>query len=413
MPIRFTQTFPIGPRFCVTLAAAFLLGTALETAVYAQIEPSERAAKEDFALIKVGTQQDPPFGPIDWNEPAPFGDRTAVTMSLTELKSRLRQHPSLQTYAFSASADRLRADSALALPDPVVSFQLNNIPLLDPSFTEYLPSNKAVGVQQSLPSRASRKAQALKSSRLAEQAEIGAQEHYARIEGRVFALIISRQSLLKRRDLIETRLEKYDELKDIIDIEISAGRPLLYRLSQIDVERADAERELTNIDQDITVIDSELISWVGTIPDIEQLDVEKVPLTGNAMQFHAVRLADASVEIREADVRKAEAEFEPDWGVNLTYQQRESGKGFRSNFDGEDWVSGGVSFSLPLWAGKRQTPNLKAAKSDRQAAMLIRTARAREARAQWRQYDAKRDAATANIQTLRRKLEALEEQSEA
>ena len=268
-------------------------------------------------------------------------------------------------------------------------------------------------MQQSLPSRASRKAQALKSSRLAEQAEIGAQDHYARIEGRVFALIISRQSLLKRRDLIETRLEKYDELKDIIDIEISAGRPLLYRLSQIDVERADAERELTNIDQDITVIDSELISWVGTIPDIEQLDVEKVPLTGNAMQFHAVRLADASVEIREADVRKAEAEFEPDWGVNLTYQQRESGKGFRSNFDGEDWVSGGVSFSLPLWAGKRQTPNLKAAKSDRQAAMLIRTARAREARAQWRQYDAKRDAATANIQTLRRKLEALEEQSEA
>lgn len=396
--------------------ALLLLGSALMTPALpasAQTELSDIETAQDTEVIQLGSTQSFSDDYEDWETETSSELYSPVRMSLHELKARIRQHPTLETFTYSAAADRSRAESALSLPDPVVSLGLNNVPLFDPSFSEYLPSNKAVGVRQDLPSRSARKAASLKSLRLADQSDLGSEERYARIEGRVFALVISRDYLIQQRDLIQQRIGKYDELTDIIDIEISAGRPLLYRLAQIDIERADAERELTNIDQDIRVSDAELINWVGVVPDLDLPELRLTPLTGNAMQFHGVRVADARVEVSDADVQKAEADFKPNWGVNLTYQQRESGQGPRSNFDGEDWVSGGVTFTVPLWSGKRQTPNLQAAKSDRQAALSSRTARARELRTEWMQYEAKRDAASKNIKMLERKILAIKEQSDA
>jgi len=112
-------------------------------------------------------------------------------------------------------------------------------------------------------------------------------------------------------------------------------------------------------------------------------------------------------------VQRAEADFKPDWGVNLTYQQRESGQGPRSNFDGEDWVSGGVTFSIPLWADKRQEPNLRAAKTDRNAALARRTAIARQLQSEWSRYDARRDTAARNIRIIEQKISAIEDQTAA
>lgn len=418
MFIRLTLDCPLaldkGRYSKSSLAAALLLfGTALITPASAQTALGNTDMIDDLEVVQLGTLQTSSSDAPLWDNATSAEQYAPVKMSLSEVKARIRQHPSLDAYAFSASADRLRAESALSLPDPVVSLQLNNVPLFDPSFSEYLPSNKAVGVRQDLPNRSGRKAASLKSLRLANQSDIGAEEHYAAVEGRVLALVISRSYLIQQRALIQQRLNKYDELKDIIDIEISAGRPLLYRIAQIDIERADAERELTHIDQDIRVINAQLINWLNVVPEVDLPDLSLTPLSGNALQFHGVRVADARVDVSDAEVQKAEADFKPNWGVNLTYQQRESGQGPQSNFDGEDWVSGGVSFTVPLWSGKRQTPNLRAAKSDRQAALSNRTARARELRAQWMQYDAKRDAASANIKTLKRKILAIKEQSEA
>ncbi len=389
-------------------SSAILFGSTMSAAAQTDAD-----LNDSMDIIQLGYSGENSADTADWSPNSNGLDSSTVQMSLDELKARLRQHPSLDVYAFSAEADRLRAQSALALPDPVVSLQLNNFPIFDPSFTEFLPTNKAVGIRQSLPNRSGREADSLKSLRQAQQSDLGAEETYARIEGRVLALLISRSYLIKQQGVIHRRLEKYEELKDIIDIEISSGRPLLYRIAQIDIERADAERELTNIEQDISVIDAELTNWVGVIPDITLPIFQKTPLTGNAMQFHGARVADANVEIKEADIQKAKSDFKPDWGVNLTYQQRESGRGQRSNFDGDDWVSGGVSFTVPLWSGKRQTPNLEAAQSDYQAALSHRTAIARELRSQWMQFEAKREAAIANIKTLESKISAIQEQSDA
>lgn len=338
---------------------------------------------------------------------------TTRRMPFSDIEARLRDHPSLDALSLSAQANRFRAEGALGLPDPVVSLQLNNVPLFDPSFSEYLPSNKAVGISQALPSRSERKANSLKSLRQADAQDAEREQQFARLRGQLLVYLIEKNSLAAQRDFAAARQSKYDELADIIDIEINAGRPLVFRLAQVDVERTDVSRTLAALDGREAQINAELIYLVGFIPETDIPALSKAPWTGNVLRFYGVRVADATVDISDADVQRADADFKADWGVNLTYQQRESGQGFRSNFDGEDWVSGGVTFSIPLWAGKRQEPNLRAAKTDKSAALARRTATARQLRSEWSRYDAQRETAAANIRVIEQKITAIEAQTKA
>jgi len=206
----------------------------------------------------------------------------------------------LDALNLSAQANRHRAEGALGLPDPVVSLQLNNVPLFDPSFSESLPSNKAVGIMQALPSRSERKANSLKSLRNAAQQEIEREEQYARLRGQLLVYLIEKQNLDALRNFALARQAKYDELTDIIDIEINAGRPLVFRLAQVDVERTEVSTTLSQIDGQKAEIDAELINLLGFIPETDMPALSKTPWTGNALRFYAVRVADAQVDISDA-----------------------------------------------------------------------------------------------------------------
>ncbi len=333
-------------------------------------------------------------------------------MPFSELETQLRAHPLLDALSFSAQANRQRAEGALGLPDPVVSLQLNNVPLSSPSFSDYLPSNKAVGIRQALPSRSERRANSLKSLRSAAQYELEAEQQYAEMRGQLLVYLIEKQSLEAQRNLALARQAKYDELSDIIDIEINAGRPLVFRLAQVDVERTEVSRTLAGLEGRNAQINAELINLLGFVPETDMPVLSKTTWSGNALAFYAVRVADANVDKYNADVQRAEADFKPDWGINLTYQQRESGQGSSSNFDGDDWVSGGVSFSIPLWAGKRQEPNLRAAKMDRNASIVRRTAIARQVQSEWSRYEARRQTAAQNIRIIEQKIDAVQTQTE-
>lgn len=334
-------------------------------------------------------------------------------MTMDQIEAKLRQHPSLESLSFTALANRERANAALGLPDPIVSLQLNNFPVLSPSFTEYLPTNRAVGIRQAFPSRAERNAKSTKSLRNADQVDAERNYQFDRLRGRVLALLIGRAALDEQRTIAAARDAKYDELTEIIDIEINAGRPLVFRLAQVDVERSEVSRTLADLNMQREVIDAQLIELLGTVPQVTLPEMRRTPWPDNALSLHAVRVADAGVEIASADIDIAEADFKPDWGANITYQQRESGKGPRSNFDGDDWVSGGVSFTIPLWASKKQEPALRAAKADLSAARARRSSVARQIRSEWRRLEARADVAVENINILETQIAATNEQTDA
>ncbi len=333
----------------------------------------------------------------------------ANAQSFAELEARLEAHPSLSALGYDAEADRERAVASTALPDPVVSLGINNFPIFDPSFDSYLPTNKAVGIRQQFPSFAGREARAGEARAMSAQTEAVRDARYAALRAELIALLADKTRLTRQRSLAEARNAKYDELVDIVEAEIDAGRPAVYRLAEIESERAEVSRTLVDLDRQEAETDARLIELVGLVPSTGLPPLTERDWSGAALEFHTVRIADAAVRVTDYGIDEARAAWKPEWGAQLTYQQRDEG----AMFAGDDWVSGMVTFTVPLWAERKQAPNLRAAKAERAGAEQRYQAAARNAAAQYASRDAIIRAADASIDVLQVKIAAVEDEVEA
>ena len=333
----------------------------------------------------------------------------ASAQSFNELEARLKSHPSLSALGYDAEANRERAIAATALPDPIVSLGINNFPIFDPSFDTYLPTNKAVGIRQQIPNLAGRQARAGEARAMSVRTEAVRDARYAALRAELIALLADKRRLARQRTLAEAQNAKYDELVDIVEAEIDAGRPAVYRLAEIESERAEVSRTLVDLDQQEAETDALLIELVGLVPSTSAPPLTEKDWSGTALEFHTVRVADAAVRVTDYGIDEARAAWKPEWGAQLTYQQRDEG----AMFAGDDWVSGMVTFTVPLWAERKQAPNLRAAKAERAGAEQRYQAAARNAAAQYASRDAIIRAADASIDVLQVKIAAVEDEVEA
>ncbi|MGV6821000.1 MAG: TolC family protein [Parvularcula sp.] len=337
------------------------------------------------------------------------GFSVAAGQSIDELTARLELHPSVVALSHQADAAHQRSVAATALPDPVISVGVNNFPVADPSFTEYLPTNKAIGVRQAIPNKASRQAKADASYERAGRAELQRSAQIAALTGQLVALLHEKRRIREERRLIELREKKYQELVSVAETEIDAGRPAVFRLGEIDAERAMVARERVELNRLEADVNAQLIDLVGTIPNTPAPPVEPRPWSGDVMDFHLVRTAAADIRTAQYSVQGAQAAWKPNWGLQLTYQQREAGP----TFAGDDWVSGMVTFSAPLWAKQNQAPRLKAAKADRAASEMRYQAIARSVRATYDTQNAIAHAGKENIAVLQRNIDAIRAKMQA
>ena len=335
---------------------------------------------------------------------APGG--TALAQSFEELEARLADHPSLAALTYQADATRERGVAATALPDPVISVGINNFPIFDPSFSEFLPTNKAVGVRQDFPNRAGRDARSGEARAMAEQSDRIKDAQLEALRGELIALLHEKSRIARQRVLAGERNAKYDELTQVAQSEIDAGRPAVFRLAEIEAERTGVSRVLIDLDRQEAEIDARLIELVGVVPTTPAPPVAPLDWSGDAMGFHTVRVADAGMRVADYSIDGAEAAWRPNWGAQLTYQQRESG----ANFAGDDWVSGMVTFTVPLWAERSQEPRLRAARADRASAEMRYQAAARSAAARYAAEAAAWRAAEDNIAVLKRNIVAVEDE---
>ena len=334
-----------------------------------------------------------------------------LAQSFSDLEGRLRDHPALEAMHHSAHADRDRAVAAYALPDPVFSFGVGNFPLFAPSFDRYLPTNKSVGVRQTFPARAKREAAAREARHRARETEAMREARYAGLRAELISLLVHKRRIARQRALAGEQSALYDELARVVEAEIDAGRPAVFRLAEIEAERVGVARLLVGLDGEEGGIDARLVDLVGDVPTTGPPPVESVAWTGDFGVFHAVRVAAATISVAAARVAAAEASWQPEWGLQLTYQQREDGRGGTgSTFAGDDWVSGMVTFTVPLWAERSQEPRFRAAAAERNAARSEYLAVARNALAQYRSHAAVRRAANAAVEVIERKIAAVEDE---
>lgn len=336
-----------------------------------------------------------------------------------ELEDLLRKHPQLQTMSYRASSNRERSDAAMGLPDPVVSLGINNFPIFDPSFSEFLPTNKAIGLQQRFPSRAARRARSAMGQAEANQFDQKRKQLFSAMRAELIASLHHKNRIVVQRSLAKQRDIKYDQLIDTVESAVQGGRPSVFRLAEIEAERADVARDLIDLDAQEAQIDARLIYLVGLIPvtpaPITPASINKAttkPIaawSGDSMTFHASRVAGAAVEVLDSGVDEAKAAWKPEWGAQLIYQQREAGR----NFAGDDWVSIMVTVTVPFWAKKKQAPRLRAAQASKAAAQAALEDVKRQAVAQFTYSSAVHTATIQAKLVLHQKIDAISDEISA
>ncbi|MFN3960660.1 MAG: TolC family protein [Parvularculaceae bacterium] len=326
-----------------------------------------------------------------------------------ELEAKLADHPSLAALRMESDAREELSVAERALPDPVVSFGVSDIPVGDVGFRNDPDSAKMIGASQEIPNPGVRRARSARER--GEAAGVSAQLSYklAVLKAELIAALAEKQRAREQIALAESQLQKYGQLQEILRGEIEAGRPVFYRLSQVDVERADVERTIIGLRTMLAQSDAALIDLVGEAPKIAPPDVIMAPWDGGALTLHATRIADAGVAIAKAGVREGKAAFWPNFGANFTYMQRQDGVGPSGDpFAGNDWFAAGVSVSVPLWAPKSQSPRLRAARARQAGAEFSYQAVYRDARERLTSFMAEHHAAERNVVLFEQKAKALD-----
>ena len=332
--------------------------------------------------------------------------------SFEELEAQVRDHPSLAAIRFQSEALREDAVAVAAWPDPVVSLGVNNFPVFDPSFRSYLPTNKAIGVRQGIPNRSKRDAKSERARRSAAQSDAIEALQFAQLRAELIIALVEKRRISEQASLLKEQDALYNELLKIVQSEIATGRPALFRLAEVDLERAEVARSLAELGGEIAAINARLVDLVGDAGNASPPLLEPVTWTGAADAFHAVRVTQAEISVSDAEVARAQAAWGPDWGLQLTYQQRNRGAA-ETPFAGDDWVSAAVTFTVPLWGRRSQAPALRAAKARRESAHSRSLAAARAAEARFSALTATFQASEAAISVLEDKIAAIGEQVDA
>ncbi len=332
-----------------------------------------------------------------------------AAVEFTDLENTLRKHPSLQQLDFEATAHREHAVAATALPDPELSLNFNNVPLSDPSFDRFLPSNKAVGVLQMFPNRSGRAARSARMHTNAEQLEALRAARFSELRGHMIVELVGLQRIAGQRELARAQSIKFDELVEVVEAEINAGRPALFRLAEIERVRAEVARKLVVLDAQETRIHLALAEKVGVMDYPGAPPISIVTWNNDPLMFHAVRVAEFEKLIADEGINEALAQWKTNWGVHFTYQQRSSGRGEPlSEFDGDDWFSAGIKFTVPVWGKHKQAPNVRAARAQRSSAHAKVSSVVRHSVARYKSLLADRNEATATRLVLLEKIEAIQ-----
>ena len=280
------------------------------------------------------------------------------------LKAAEASAPSIRAKALEVEASRSAARAAGALPDPKLSFGLDNFPISGPPAGRFDADDMTmarVGILQEVPNAARRRAEAA-----AGVAEIRVAQASASIEARNVRVATA----LAWIDLAyaERRLASLDQivggLKGIWEAQpasIASGSTRPAAGLEPTRLRALFEDMRSELVAAVAKARAELGRWTGdpapsASGDPPHFSIEPSSLRAALDRNPTLLAYRSATERAEAQADAARAAKRPDWAFELSYGRRDPMFG--------DMVSAGVTVSLPLFARTRQEPIISARLAD-------------------------------------------------
>lgn len=272
--------------------------------------------------------------------------------------ARSRQLPAQD---YSAAASREMALAAGQLPDPVLKFGVDNLPVSGAdrfSLTKDFMTMRRIGVMQEITRSDKRQLRAQRYERLAEK---------SLAEKNVTAAAIERDTALAWFDLYYAQAmgaliaEQGEQAR--LEIQAAEAEYRAGRASQADILAARiawagfAERA-SEVQRRILNAKTMLARWVGNItgitlaskPDMDAIRLDLATLDTQLAHHPQVAVLGKQEEIATAEARLAQANKNPDWTVEVAFQQRSPAY--------SNMISAGVSIPLQWDQKKRQDREL-------------------------------------------------------
>lgn len=276
--------------------------------------------------------------------------------------------PSIRARSLSAESARSSRIAAGQLPDPKLALGVDSFPISGP--LAFKPSRDnftwtRVGVSQDIPNLAKRHAQRRRAD--ADIALADAQTLAEQRVGKVQTAMawINLAFAERRLAAIDNVLGRLDRIVRASPSAVASGSS---RPSQVLAGREALAKLQDRRDEMISAVArarADLARWTGE-PDPQIVGVlpvymvDPARLRASLTSHPTLAVSAARIGRADADLRVAQADRRPDFGVDLSYERRDPRFG--------DYVSAGVTIGLPLFKSHRQDPLIAARAADARAA---------------------------------------------
>lgn len=286
--------------------------------------------------------------------------------------------PSLRARALGVDASRAARLAAGALPDPKLFLGVDSFPISGP--LAFKPSQDnftwvKIGLSQDLPNPAKRRAQRARADADIVTADAEVALDSRRVEVATAVAWITLAYAQKRLSAVETLGEKLDRLVRTTPSAVAAGtaRPAQTLGGRQSLAELNDRRD--DLVAAVGRARAELTRWTGDpAPDIAgpvpEFYVDRNYLLASIDGNPLLAPIEAQFGQVSADVRLAEADRRPDFGVEVSYQHRDPRFG--------DYVSAGVTIGLPFFTRGRQGALIAARQAEAGKARAEREAARRE-----------------------------------
>lgn len=278
---------------------------------------------------------------------------------------RARQEaPSLKAKALGADAARSARGAAGALPDPTLGVSVDSFPISGPLAFEPDRDNftwAKIEASQAIPNLAKRHAQQARADSDIKAAEADTAVEARTVEVGTALAWINLAYAERRLRVLDDILSRLERVVGTTSSAVASGnaRPAQTLAGQQAVATMQDRR--SELVSNMARARATLTRWTGDpAPEvagpIPEFTVDAAVLRAGLDRHPTIEMIAAQAGQADADIRVAEADRRSDFGVNVAYQRRDPRFG--------DYVSAGVTVSLPFFTRNRQSARIGEAQAN-------------------------------------------------
>jgi outer membrane protein TolC len=278
-----------------------------------------------------------------------------------DLLLRLKQHPDIQAYVSRAESSRHYAKGELGLPDPMLTFQIQDYPIGSSRSADF--EEKMIGFRQEIPRPALRQAKSRKMQVAARKTSLTADYAYSAMIAQLITVLANRQSFKEQQKLLLQQEGLFRSERMSIKGRIAANQSGTSQMSISEADTAEIRILRAELAEQEHESEAMLTNMLGAGAEAEIVPpaVKIAAWDHDPEKTYPVKIAAEDVAMAQQEVAARTAEFGPNYEIQGSY-------GRMNNGDNAGTVMVGVS--IPLWASASQKPRLEGANAELHAVRL-------------------------------------------